>query len=142
MTVLELEELVKAECAKRARARPTVVARYPRNQTYAALIESEFAAAREQSVDVRRASDIASITLARDGRASLTGLMSALMGDPGWSAAFNADVERRFQAKRRQRPLDGHAAKIRAAWRAATGERIAVLGQVIQRLAGGPQPER
>lgn len=140
MTALELEELVKAECAKRARARPTIVARYPRNQSYAALIESEFAAARERSADVRRASDITSIRLARDGRASLTGLMSALMGDPGWSAAFNADVERRFQAKRRQRPLEGHGARIRSAWRAAMGERLAVVSDALQRASEAPLP--
>lgn len=134
MTALDLEELVKAECAKRARARRTVVTRYPRDPSYVELIANQFAAAQERSVEVRRAIDIASITLAREGRANMASLMSALMGDAGWSAGFNDDVARRFQAKRKQRNALSHGEKIRAAWREAIGQRFAVVGRLLGQM--------
>lgn len=138
MTALELEELVKAEAAKHARPRPAVVARYPRDPSYAALIENEFAAARERSADVRRASDIASITLAREGRVDIAALMSALKSDAGWSAGCEDDVARRFQAKRNQRNAQSRGEKMRAAWKEMLGARLAVVGRVLGRLATAP----
>jgi hypothetical protein len=138
MTGLNLDEVVNAERARRAAGRRTVVARYPSDPVYIELIESEFAAARERSANVRRASDVAIITLAREGRANMEPLMSALMGEPGWLANFNDDVDRRFQAKRRQRSAQSHGEKIRAAWKEATGARFAVVGRVLARWAAEP----
>lgn len=131
MTEVELAELVKAECARRAPARRTVVTRFPRDPSYVESIQTEFAAALERSADVRRASDIASITLAREGRANMASLISALMSDAGWSAGCDRDVGRRFQAKRGQRNAQSHSQKLRAAWREALGARFAVVGRIV-----------
>jgi hypothetical protein len=124
------EESVKAAAAQPGQRRHRS-ARLPRDPVYVERVATEFGATMARSAEVRTACDIVAITLSRDGRASLAVLMSALMGDPCWSANVDADVEQRFQARRHQRRREGHGQKLRAAWRDVIDDRFAIVAQLV-----------